>query len=113
MQWPPEPLWGQSSALPKQTGAKPGLARRLPVTTALDKPGSETSLAKGFLANFPKALTSLPLLGGYSCLHPVGPIPRALFCCNPLTLSLSIDPKVPRHAGFPRGEHRGSRHRFL
>ena len=22
-------------------------------------------------------------------------------------------PKVPRHAGFPRGEHRGSRHRFL
>ena len=21
--------------------------------------------------------------------------------------------KVPRHAGFPRGEHRGSRHRFL
>ena len=22
-------------------------------------------------------------------------------------------PKVPRHAGLPRGEHRGSRHRFL
>ena len=22
-------------------------------------------------------------------------------------------PEVPRHAGFPRGEHRGSRHRFL
>ena len=22
-------------------------------------------------------------------------------------------PKVPRHAGFPRGDHRGSRHRFL
>ena len=22
-------------------------------------------------------------------------------------------PKVPRHAGVPRGEHRGSRHRFL
>ena len=22
-------------------------------------------------------------------------------------------PRVPRHAGFPRGEHRGSRHRFL
>ena len=22
-------------------------------------------------------------------------------------------PDVPRHAGFPRGEHRGSRHRFL
>ena len=24
-----------------------------------------------------------------------------------------LHPKVPRHAGFPRGEHRGSRHRFL
>ena len=24
-----------------------------------------------------------------------------------------VNPKVPRHAGFPRGEHRGSRHRFL
>ena len=24
-----------------------------------------------------------------------------------------ICPEVPRHAGFPRGEHRGSRHRFL
>ena len=23
------------------------------------------------------------------------------------------NPKAPRHAGFPRGEHRGSRHRFL
>ena len=22
-------------------------------------------------------------------------------------------PKVPRHAGFPRGEHRGSRHHFI
>ena len=21
--------------------------------------------------------------------------------------------QLPRHAGFPRGEHRGSRHRFL
>ena len=28
-------------------------------------------------------------------------------------LSPSSLPKVPRHAGFPRGEHRGSRHRFL
>ena len=26
---------------------------------------------------------------------------------------LLLHPKVPRHAGFPRGEHRGSRHRFL
>ena len=24
-----------------------------------------------------------------------------------------LGPEVPRHAGFPRGEHRGSRHRFL
>ena len=107
LQWPPEPLWGQSSALPKQTGAKPGLARRLPVTTALDKPGSETSLAKGFLANFPKALTSLPLLGGYSCLHPVGPIPRALFCCNPLTLSLSIDRHTHTHTQSHAHTHSG------
>lgn len=30
LKWPPEPLWSQSSALPKQTGAEPGLARRLP-----------------------------------------------------------------------------------
>ena len=27
--------------------------------------------------------------------------------------SLPATPKIPRHAGFPRGEHRGSRHRFL
>ena len=27
--------------------------------------------------------------------------------------SLPATPKSPRHAGFPRGEHRGSRHRFL
>ena len=27
--------------------------------------------------------------------------------------SLPATPKIPPHAGFPRGEHRGSRHRFL
>ena len=33
---------------------------------------------------------------------------------GPHTLTAFLrPPKVPRHAGFPRGEHRGSRHRFL
>ena len=27
--------------------------------------------------------------------------------------SLPATPKIPRQAGFPQGEHRGSRHRFL
>ena len=27
--------------------------------------------------------------------------------------SLHVTPKVPRRAWFPRGEHRGSRHRFI
>ena len=30
-----------------------------------------------------------------------------------ITASGPIASWVPRHAGFPRGEHRGSRHRFL
>ena len=29
------------------------------------------------------------------------------------TISIDDNPKVPRHAGVLRGEHRGSRHRFL
>ena len=35
------------------------------------------------------------------------PVPR------PGGQARSLHPKVPRHAGFPRGGHRGSRHRFL
>ena len=39
----------------------------------------------------------------------VGDVPGAWLDSAPLSPSLWI----PRHAGFPRGEHRGSRHRFL
>ena len=35
-----------------------------------------------------------------------------LSCCVGLFKG-TLCTKVPRHAGFPRGEHRGSRHRFL
>ena len=46
----------------------------------------------------------------------LSPVPSPCINIFSLRSSLTIflrPPKVPRHAGFPRGEHRGSRHRFL
>ena len=46
---------------------------------------------------------------------PVPPPPRSFPSAGPASpwAAFLRPPKVPRHAGFPRGEHRGSRHRFL
>ena len=56
----------------------------------------------------PEFLASAPVPFSTAVYHPLCPSPG-----ETVPESLPATPKVPRHAGVPRGEHRGSRHRFL
>ena len=40
-------------------------------------------------------------------------VPYSVLKCETVLDTLDATAKVPRHAGFPRGEHRGSRHHFI
>ena len=40
-------------------------------------------------------------------------VPCSVLKCETVLDTLDATAKVPRHAGFPRGEHRGSRHHFI
>ena len=40
-------------------------------------------------------------------------VPCSVLKCETVLDTLDATEKFPRHAGFPRGEHRGSRHHFI
>ena len=40
-------------------------------------------------------------------------VPCSVLKCETVLDTLDATAKVPRHAGFPRGEHRGSQHHFI